>query len=69
MTTAGDRIKLVHTNDPVTKLRPGDAGTVRNVRLFNGEESINVRWDSGSSLSLFGSGGDRWQIIASEEDQ
>ena len=29
--TPGDRVELVATNDPYTRLRPGDRGTVTSV--------------------------------------
>ncbi len=30
--TPGDRVELVATDDPYTRLRPGDRGTVTRVR-------------------------------------
>jgi hypothetical protein len=57
----GDRITLISTNDPATRLRPGDQGTV--TRVTTGPYgSVGVRWDDGSGLSLI-PGLDRWQII------
>lgn len=50
----GDRIMLVHTDDPFTKLRPGDEGTVR---ACVGSEVL-VEWDSGSTLSMLADAGD-----------
>lgn len=48
----GDRVELVRTDDPHTRLRPGDRGTVRRVRSQVGETVVNVAWDGGSTLSL-----------------
>jgi hypothetical protein len=54
----GDRIRLISTDDPYTKLKTGDEGTVRRVT----EDSVGVNWDSGSSLSLI-FGEDSWTTI------
>ncbi|MEW1658790.1 DUF4314 domain-containing protein [Streptomyces sp. NPDC093707] len=52
----GDRIALIHTTDPHTKLKPGDEGTVRR---FDASLSIlYVDWDSGSTLSMLIDDGD-----------
>ena len=57
----GDRIELISTDDPVTRLRPGDRGTV--TRVTTGPYgSIGVRWDDGSGLSLIPDQ-DRWRIV------
>jgi len=63
MTTKGDRIELVHTDDPYTELRPGDQGTVRSCREELGMFKVNVDWDSGSTLALL-EGVDSWQVIS-----
>ncbi len=62
----GKRIKLVHTIDPYTKLKPGDLGTVVDItpvtmapRPFT---QIWVNWDSGSNLALI-LGEDRYEVI------
>jgi Domain of unknown function (DUF4314) len=52
----GQRIALVHTNDPHTDLRPGDTGTV--VRHDRAHHTIYVDWDSGSELSMCLDAGD-----------
>ena len=44
---AGTRIALVSMDDPFTKLRPGDQGTVIDVDDI---ASIHIQWDSGSTL-------------------
>jgi len=52
----GDRIELVYTDDPYTKLRHGDRGTVLRVSEVPFDPRVSyqlmVRWDSGSRLSL-----------------
>jgi hypothetical protein len=47
----GDRVELVATDDPYTRLRPGDRGTVTGVREVP-EPTIDVQWDDGSTLSV-----------------
>lgn len=42
------------THDPYTRLRPGDLGTVRGVW----PDAIDVRWDSGSNLTVLPGAGD-----------
>ena len=51
----GDRIALVATGDPCTRLRPGDTGTV--TRWDPAQGQLHIRWDSGSSLSMLLDGG------------
>ena len=46
----GDRVALVATDDPDTRLRPGDEGTV--IRWDPPQEQLHVRWNSGSTLSM-----------------
>ena len=55
-----DRIRLVSTDDPYTKLRPGDTGTCTGVSGQTG--AVFVRWDSGSTLSLL-DGIDVWEVV------
>ncbi len=45
----GTRVELVFMNDPYTKLRPGDKGTVSCV---DDTATVFVRWDSGSGLGV-----------------
>jgi len=56
----GDRIELDHCDDPYTKLRPGDQGTVRSV---DGVGTVHTDWDSGSRLGLNTDYGDRFHKI------
>jgi hypothetical protein len=46
--TEGRRVELVKMEDPYTKLRPGDKGTIDHVDDGGG---IHIKWDSGSSLA------------------
>lgn len=55
----GDRVRLNHSKDPFTKLKPGDCGTVQEFWTddLKGSDGryvwrMRVKWDSGSSLSL-----------------
>ena len=57
----GDRVALEHTDDPDTRLRPGDEGTV--TRYHPGLGQLDVHWDSGSSLSMLLDEGDRVRLI------
>ena len=45
----GTRVELVHMNDPYSKLRPGDQGTVDFV---DDTGTIFCSWDIGSSSAL-----------------
>ena len=57
---AGQRIRLVHTDDPYTGLKPGDLGTV----LYPDRAgALHVDWDTGSRLSLLADQGDRWEVV------
>ncbi|MEU7617266.1 DUF4314 domain-containing protein [Micromonospora rifamycinica] len=53
----GQRVALVHTNDPHTRLRPGDTGTVRYHDQRH--HTVEVAWDSGSTLTMCLDTGDR----------
>jgi hypothetical protein len=64
----GDRIKLVHTDDKFTQLRPGDLGTVWDISIFNIEidgkpvRVIWISWDSGIKFALI-DGKDEFEIL------
>ena len=45
----GARVRLEHTDDPHTRLRPGALGTVRSVDDLG---TVHVAWDDGSQLGL-----------------
>jgi hypothetical protein len=55
----GDRVELVSTTDPYSRLQPGDRGTVTSVDCLG---TLHVRWDSGSLLSLLPDE-DTWTIV------
>lgn len=63
MTKNGDRVRLVYTDDPYTRLRPGVEGTVVRVVNRNDSTRISVDWDDGSKLSLSDEYGDRWEVV------
>ena len=46
----GKRIKLIHTDDPNSRLKEGDMGTVKCTFLNLNKVVINVQWDSGNNL-------------------
>ena len=45
----GTRVELIRMNDPYTKLKPGDQGTVSCV---DDTGTVFVNWDNGSSLGV-----------------
>ena len=45
----GTRVELINMNDPYTKLKPGDRGTVS---IVDDTGTIFVNWDCGSSLGV-----------------
>lgn len=48
----GQRVKLVKTDDRYTKLNPGDTGSVLYLWRNLDSVMIEVKWDSGSNLSM-----------------
>jgi hypothetical protein len=58
----GDRVALVRTGDPGTRLRPGDQGTVTRWNPRHGQ--LDVTWDSGSTLSMLPGEGDQVRLLA-----
>jgi hypothetical protein len=68
-TLIGKRIKLIHTADIFTKLKPGDMGTITDVSTlpesFGGGEQVWIRWDNKSMLALI-SGKDSFEINPNE---
>ena len=67
-TRAGRRVQLIYSDDPYTKLKKGDLGTIKWERLDDlwGDDSISVNWDSGSTLSLI-SGRDSYTVLPEGE--
>jgi len=67
-TLVGERIKLVRSSDPYTRIRKGDLGTVtREPYDTAGAMCIGVDWDNGSSLSLV-EGEDSWVSVGIAEE-
>lgn len=62
--TRGDRVALVYTSDPHTKLVPGDQGTVTYTRHDGVGRVVGVNWDSGSGLSILLDEGDAIERVA-----
>ena len=60
--TPGDRVELVATNDPYTRLRPGDRGTVTGV-TDHPEPTIDIAWDNGSTLAILPDAGDQVRLL------
>ena len=58
----GDRVELVATNDPYTRLRPGDRGTVTGV-ADTPEPTFDIAWDNGSTLAILPDAGDRVRLL------
>lgn len=46
---SGTRVELVRMDDPYSRLRPGDRGTVEYI---DDTGTIFCQWDSGSSLGI-----------------
>jgi hypothetical protein len=64
----GKRIKLIHTKNPYTYLKPGDRGTVVDVTELPYEDtpfSVLVQWDNGPRLAIL-DGYDVYRMIYDE---
>lgn len=59
MNERGDTIRLDHTSDPYTKLKPGTLGKVTFVDSMG---TVHAKWEDGSTLGLV-EGEDRWTTI------
>ena len=69
-TKKGCRIILKYTDDPYTKLKSGDKGTIQCVNFSETpdmESQIYVNWDNGSNLSLL-IGRDTFSIMEEKEE-
>lgn len=62
MAKKGDRVRLLSCTDTATPLQPGDEGTVVRERTDPWGLVLDVKWDSGSTLSLL-EGQDQWVIF------
>lgn len=45
----GTRVRLIHMDDPYSRLEPGDEGSVIGVDDIG---TIHVKWDNGSTLGV-----------------
>lgn len=65
-TIIGKRIRLIFTNDPYTRLKTGDMGTITYASELpsrvGGERQLWVSWDSGSNLAMI-EGKDFYEIL------
>jgi hypothetical protein len=59
----GKRVKLIYTNDPYTKLKPGDLGIYQMLIINPPPIGIQhcINWDNGSNLGLVSS--DRFEFV------
>jgi Domain of unknown function (DUF4314) len=62
----GDRVELVAINDPYTRLRPGDRGTVTSI-TDRPEPTIDIQWDNGSTLAILPDAGDLIRPLPSDD--
>jgi len=60
----GDRVILIATTDPYTRLAPGTRGTVTGR-----DGQIRISWDDGSTLSMLPAEGDQSRLIRPGETQ
>jgi hypothetical protein len=71
-TIIGKRIRLIFTNDPYTRLKTGDMGTITYVSELpsrvGGERQLWVSWDSGSNLAMI-EGKDIYEILEAEDKE
>jgi len=63
----GDRVILIATSDPYTRLTPGTRGTVTGRDDLHGQ--IHIAWDDGSTLSMLPAEGDQIRLIPAGETQ
>lgn len=56
----GQRVRLIGTSDPYTRLRPGEEGTVA---FIDDAGTVHINWDSGSQLGLI-PGEDDWETLS-----
>ena len=48
----GDRVELIFINDSLTRLKPGNQGTVTKIVSETDETLVWVQWDNGELLAL-----------------
>lgn len=59
----GSKIELLFTDDPYTKLKPGDTGVVTKYNKTPWGFQLDVNWDNGSSLQLIPNI-DKWKVLS-----
>jgi hypothetical protein len=64
----GDRIYLVHMDDPYPSVYGGDEGTVIKAINVLGVDGYDVKWDNGSNLSIW-SDVDVWMKVDNNEEE
>lgn len=60
----GQRVELISTSDPYTRLRPGTRGTIS---LVDSLGTVHVNWDNGSRLGMIEEDGDRFRVVEEVE--
>jgi hypothetical protein len=61
----GARVRLIQMDDPYTKLKEGDEGTITNI---DDAGVIHVNWDAGSTLGLVPEA-DRFTVLNEEDNK
>ncbi len=56
----GDKIRLLCTDDTLTKLKTGDKGTI--FKIEEDQELIWVKWENGEELALI-HGVDKFNVV------
>jgi hypothetical protein len=56
----GDKIRLISTDDTLTKLKTGDKGTI--FKIEEDQELVWVKWESGEELALI-QGVDKFNVV------
>ena len=57
----GDRVMLIHTTDPYTRMKEGEKGTI--ARVSPDGTRLDIDWDCGSALAMLLDEGDVIQPI------
>jgi len=65
----GDRVVLIATTAPYTRLVPGTEGTVTGTGDQHGGQIIYMAWDDGSTLSMLPGDGDEIRLLTQPGDQ
>jgi hypothetical protein len=62
----GKRIRLIHTDDPYTLLKPSDEGEIVDItklpESMGGHNQIWINWENGSRLAL-SEGIDSYEVL------